>query len=176
MKNDSVAKDQETISDIRTGLRERITLLEEMSADELAKFNAEQEKAVAAHRKTMDAYKGTISNYKKLLEIEENFYKQRAEMNAKIGPKQAGAIAEAKMAIPEVALSLSDFFCEKLKHFGPLSKEELRALAHQAGYFGDFNGGRQTHATLVNITRNGRINHSSDGRYQLAEREKALFE
>ena len=162
--------------DIRVGLRERITMLEEMELDERARFAAEQEKAAAAHKQKMDGYKATILSYRRLLELEEGFVKHIDDNSARIGPRQAGAAAaEARMPIPPAAPPLSDFICSRLQQFGPLSKEQLRSAAKEAGYFGPDSGGRQTHATLVNNMRSGRINFRPDGLYEVARRENALF-
>ncbi len=96
------------------------------------------------------------------------------ELNARIGPLPQNA-AEVKMPIPPALPPLGDYFCARREQFGTLSKERLRVLTEQAGYFGSDTGGRQTMRTLVNIMHRGRVNKLTDGSYQLAEKEKALF-
>jgi len=107
---DSVKHSPTGFNDIRDGLRERITLIEDMASDEQAKFTAEQDKANAAHKQKMDSYRNTIASYKRLLELEEGFVKHADEISAKIGPKQVGAV-ETKMPIPPALAPLGDFFC-----------------------------------------------------------------
>jgi len=175
--NDSL-KEASGLSDIRSGLRQRITLLEDMVSDEQTRFNAEQEKAIATHKQTVDNYKSTISSYKRLLDLEEGFAKHAEELNAKVGPKQEGAAAaESKLPIPPAQMPLADFFCTKLGQLGAIDKATLRGLAHQAGYFGEDEGGRATHATLVNLVRTGRIFVGDQGLYELAGvKQKELLE
>ena len=163
------------LKDIRAGLRERITLFEEMMSDEQAEFAAEQEKLVTAHKQKIDNYKVTIANYKRMLEIEEGFAKH-IEAKAKVGPKQPNtAGTEAKMLIPQALVPLGDFFCAELAQRGNMTKEGLRQLAFDAGYFPTSEGGRATHATLVNLIRAQRVVAVKDGFYAAPEREKELL-
>jgi hypothetical protein len=77
--------------------------------------------------------------------------------------------SERKLLPPkkkEERLSLADFFLTALHAHGRMSKDELRDQAERAGYFesGD-SGGRATHATLLNLTRHGRIVEIEPGTY-----------
>lgn len=172
--SDSVKHSPTGFNDIRDGLRERITLLEDMASDEQAKFTAEQDKIIAAYKQKMDSYRSTIASYKRLLELEEGFVKHADEISAKIGPKQVGVV-ETKMPIPPALPPLGDFFCAELIQRGNLSKEQLRQLAFDAGYFPTSEGGRATHATLVNLTRAGRVMALKDNVFSAREREKAFL-
>jgi hypothetical protein len=112
----------------------------------------------------MENFKHTIADYRHMLTVEEAFATISKSDENKIGPIPD----EVEMQMPMRQMSLADFFHSKLEQFGELSKEKLRSLAHQASYFrpGE-NGGRQTHVTLFNMVRNGRIRFQKDGNYVL---------
>jgi hypothetical protein len=167
-------KDAAPFRDIRADLRTRIVRLEEMSNRAQAKFIETQEKAAADHKRAMDSFKAAVANYRQLLELEESFAEVNVlDINDKIGPMPE----EVKIQMPVARPALADFFCDKIKHLGPLTKGELRGLAQQAGYFNGDEGGRQTHATLVNIKRTGRVNELEGARFELVEKENAsVFE
>ena len=118
-------------------------MLDKMAAKEVEEFAAAQEKALAQHKEQMESFKATAATYKRLLALEEGFVQHVDELNARIGPLPQNA-AEVKMPIPPALPPLGDFFCARLQQFGTLSKERLRVLAEQAGYFGSDTGGRQT--------------------------------
>jgi len=161
-----------TYRDISEELRARIALLEEVMANEQAKFTAEQEKAAAAHKQSMDAIKGALANYRSLLELEQGFAKSMLASADEIGPKQEGQATSVNITLPAAKPPLADFFVKTLAETGPMSKDELRQVAVDAGYEID---GRHVHATLVNIQRNGRILPTLDGKYAAKKLEKALL-
>jgi hypothetical protein len=165
-------RDAAPFRDIRADLRTRIERLDAMSSRAQARFVENQEKAAAEHKKVMDGFKNALANYRKLLELEESFAEANVlDVNDKVGPMPE----EVKIQMPLAQMPLADFFCEKLKHMGPLTKGELRGLAQQAGYFDGEEGGRQTHVTLVNIKRNGRVNEIDGARFEIAKKESQLI-
>jgi hypothetical protein len=156
--------------DIRADLLTRIARLDEMSNRAQTRFIEKQEKEAAEHKRVMDGFKSALANYRQLLELEESFAEANVlDVENKVGPMPE----EVKIQMPVARPALADFFCEKLKHLGPLTKSELRGLAQQAGYFNGDEGGRQTHATLVNIKRNGRVNELEGARFELVQKENA---
>jgi hypothetical protein len=159
---------EKVLRDIRADLEARITAIGEVMERTKAKFEADQEKLVAEHKKLMDNFKHTLANYRHMLTMEEAFANMSKSDENKIGPVPN----QVEIQMPMRQMSLADFFFSKVEQFGGLSKEKLRALAHQASYFrpGE-NGGRQTHATLFNMVRNGRIRFEKDGNYVLANKE-----
>jgi hypothetical protein len=59
-------------------------------------------------------------------------------------------------------------FIDDLLRASPMTKDEIRVKAEEAGYFkGDEAAGRVLHATLLNLERHGRIVSSPDGKYEL---------
>jgi outer membrane translocation and assembly module TamA len=158
--------------DIREELRKRISLLESMQTKEQAKFTALQERAIADHKKAMDAFKAALANYRSMLELEESFSRGVLNASEEIGPKREGETASVNITLPTSKLPLADFFVKTLGEAGPMSKGELRQVAVDAGYEID---GRHTHATLVNLTRNQRVKQTDDNKYIANEMEKALL-
>jgi len=159
------------LRDIREDLQARIDALEHAIDKEQAAFLKQQEEAAANHRKRMDGLKRGVGNYRAMLELETLLLDRKSDSD----PDQIGPHDQVKIQMPGAPMPLGDFFCAKLEQFGFLSKEQLRALACEARYFpAGESGGRQTHATLVNITRNGRVTNTPDG-YALATKERALL-
>ena len=159
---------EKVLRDIRADLEARITAIEDVMARTKAKFEAEQEKLIAEHKKLMENFKHTLANYRDMLTMEEAFATMGNSDESKVGPVPN----EVEIQMPMRQMSLADFFFSKLEQLGGLSKEKLRALAHQASYFRPAeNGGRQTHATLLNMVRNGRIRFQEDGNYVLVSKE-----
>lgn len=159
---------EKVLRDIRADLEARITAIEGVMERTKAKFETEQEKLIAEHKKLMENFKHTLANYRHMLTMEEAFATMGNSDENKVGPVPN----EVEIQMPMRKISLADFFFSKLEQFGGLSKEKLRSLAHQASYFrpGE-NGGRQTHATLFNMVRNGRIRFQEDGNYVLVSKE-----
>lgn len=156
--------------DIRDDLRARITGFEKMASEEQARFAAQQEKALAAHKQQMDAFKAAIIGYQRMLDLEETLARIAAEDT--VGPRRDSVT----IPVPTPKMPLADFFEAELRAKGPMSKDELRQAAQAAGYFpGGDGGGRATHATLVNITRNQRITPTSDGKFVARTLEDALL-
>lgn len=50
----------------------------------------------------------------------------------------------------------------------PLTKEDVRLKCENAGYFPAIMGGRQVHATMLNLENAGRIRKRNDGKYEPA--------
>jgi hypothetical protein len=155
--------------DIRSDLEARIKSFEDLIAREIENFTKQQEKAAADHKQRLDSFKKALANYRNMLELEREMVHHNI-INA--GEISGSRTNEIKMPMPMAQMSLADFFCDRLKQLGTLSKERLRALAQQAGYFPDDEGRRQTHATLINITRNDRVHQLADGTYQLGDAER----
>ena len=84
--------------------------------------------------------------------------------------------AELREARPSpFRLSLPEFFLTFVFKEGPTSKEDLRAAAHEAGYFGDeASAGRVTHTTLLNLEKNGKLLKLEDGDYVSPSRSSML--
>lgn len=80
------------------------------------------------------------------------------------------ALAKASPRLP-----LGEFFLATLDKRGPLSKEDLREAALEAGYFETNGGGRTTHTTLMNYSASHKIICRADGLYELPTEPQTLF-
>lgn len=155
------------LRDIRSDLEQRISALETMLKDEIDQFQTQQEKAISTHKKQVDAFNQALNGYRRMLLLEETLADANIiGTNDKVGPMPA------EIKIPVSKLPLADFFIAKLQENGPMSKDELRQAAKDAGYFPESDGGRATHATLINITRNQRIASTSDNKFIARQRHK----
>lgn len=148
------------LRDIRSDLRERIAAIEALLKDEIERFQRQQEKASAEHKRQTDAFTDALRGYQRMLDLEETLADANViGSNNKVGPMPA----EIKM--PASRLPLADFLVVQLTENGPMSKDELRLAAKNAGYFPESDGGRAVHATLINIARNNRVCVDATGKY-----------
>lgn len=116
-------------------------------------------------------------------EIKTEYETERSKLELAYRAKQAEADEEyraletlirheeqktgAKLQQLHDRLPLQDFFIIALSKNGPLSKEDLRGQACRAGYFSQHDGGRTTHATVLNLAKSGRIAELLEGRYSV---------
>jgi hypothetical protein len=121
--------------DIRSDLQERLTANAERRLAIKTRFDAE-----------MRAIDNEDSNLKSLLAIEER------RLTA------VGALTRTSTQAIEInAIPLADFFVMQMQGT-PRTKDELRQMGQDAGYFkGEESPARVTHTTLLNIVRVGRI-------------------
>jgi len=159
--------------DIREGLRDRIALLQGILDDTQAKFEAERAKRELEHKKTVDGLKGTLTNYRNMLELEESFVRTMTKQGSKVGPDQTHAVQGALS--PARKPPLGDFLISELARHPMLNKEGLRLAAEIAGYFPPNGGGRVIHATIMNLIRAQRVAVDADGKYTARESEKAFL-
>jgi hypothetical protein len=129
------------LRDIRDDLRMRLLLVSQKIEAENVRFEAQQQALVHAFKGKIEALKVEAAGLNRLLEVE----------NQRLGEQATSAAAATKPSLP-------DFMSTVLHERGPKSKEELREMAQQAGYFANSDGGgRAIHATLVNMMRAGRV-------------------
>lgn len=115
--------------------------------DRLASIE-EQEAQMAEALKRLGEQK---AHYRRILEIEEGRY------------PLPGLLPND----PDTALPLAEFLIEALRT-RPRTKEELREMAEQAGYFSDTDfPGRSIHATLTNLQRSSRVRVGRDEKYHV---------
>ena len=145
--------------DIRSDLRERLAAVQGRYADEMADYVRKCEEMEAAHRKAISDLERELAAIQQILAIED----QRHD---------GGTLSEIRTRRP--LISLADFIITKVHAHGPMHKEELRSEAELAGYLSDGDG-RTFHATIMNITKGGRIIQHQDGRYGFPERQSTLF-
>lgn len=161
--------------DIREELRKRIDLLNETVISIQSEFATKQERVLAEHKQAVDSVNKAIESYKSMLALEESFAESVLHSKQDVIGPHLEAHQQVKISLPTSRPALSEFFVAQLMEKGPMFKEELRKAAQAAGYFGDFNGGRATHATLTNITKSGRLTVNGEGKYIVSPTEKALL-
>jgi hypothetical protein len=110
--------------------------------DRLATIQAERERLQA----NLQALEEEETAYRRILELENQYFPLDVQQH------------------PE---SPSDFIVRVLQG-GPRSKEEIRDLVAQAGYFKDSpNFGRSLHATFINLQKASRVETGPDGKLRV---------
>jgi hypothetical protein len=132
--------------DITTDLKERLTAAELHKTRLNAEFETERRALEGRYRQRVAAIESEVVALKSLLDIETR--RLRGDGRKASGP----------------SLPIGDFFVQTLLTAGPKTKEELRDLAIQAGYFheGDVPG-RSSHATIINLLRSGKVRETGTG-------------
>jgi GAF domain-containing protein len=133
------------LRDIRNDLRERLAALDGAELDQMMTYQAERERLDAAHNNALRSIAAERAALKQLLSIEDHRASALPPFTARSAP----------------TIPLGDFLIAKVRACGALEKEELRAAAEEAGY----RDGRAFHTTLMNITKGGKLQQYSDGRY-----------
>jgi hypothetical protein len=148
------------MGDIRDELRARLKVVEMRLDEENERYGVERRRLEAEHAHNIEALH---ERRKALVTI----------INAE--NEEVGAPAESRR-LPEMHLSLKDYFLTLLVTRGPQAKDELKEAALLAGYFDDSSAGRVTHATIMNMASSGRLMKLPDGRYAQSNRAAGLFE
>jgi hypothetical protein len=126
--------------DIREDLKERIATNNKRRADLKAHYDVQT--------KALDDETALLS---RLLAFEEHRFR----------------VYRGGREFPAPTIPLAMFFVETLRKMGPMTKDELRRAAVKEGYFeDDDDGGRSTHASLLNSERGNRVKRLEDGRYE----------
>jgi hypothetical protein len=145
---------ESVMRDIRSDLQERLNVMEER----LRAAQANYEKMLKQLQSERDAIvtklESGIAMMHKLMEFEQQ------EMG---GLPQ---VARPTVTSPASSkLSLSDFFVRKLTELGPMSKDDLRNLAAEEGYFPNAESTQSVDATLIDIARKNRVRQLPDGTF-----------
>jgi hypothetical protein len=176
--------------DIRGDLQDRASLLEEQINAHEAQFEKLVEQIRAEHEARLEDLRAEFDAVTKLLELE-----QRRLGSAPQAPKAAPAqpapqavhqpshqsahqpaAHQAHQSIhqsapqpapaPQPAQPLSDFLVRKLNEVGAMSRDDLRRLSLQEGYFADTDSAdRGVHATLLNVVKAGLIRQLPNGNF-----------
>lgn len=133
--------------DIRADLRERMESLSGRESEisrEYGRLLKEAERWADEQMKLVQEERAAIFS---LLNIEQRRHGEQAD-------------------VPIPHIQLPDFLVQETAKRGIASKEDLRLAAVHAGYFPDGeSGGRQIHATLMNLVRGNKIIETQSGRY-----------
>ena len=160
--------------DIRGDLQDRASLLEEQINAHEAQFEKLVEQIRAEHEARLEDLRAEFDAVTKLLELE-----QRRLGSAPQAPKAAPVQPAAHQAHQSIhqpapqpapatqpAQPLSDFLVRKLNEVGAMSRDDLRRLSLQEGYFADADSAdRGVHATLLNVVKAGLIRQLPNGNF-----------
>jgi hypothetical protein len=151
----------DSMRDIRHDLRERLAALNGRYVDEMVQYDQKREALEEGHRTAITTLERERLAVEQLLAIEEE--------RQGIAPAAAEARKTARL------VPLADFLIAKAYTHGPIDKDQLREEANLAGYFAEGNG-RTFHATLMNVTKCGRLVHRPDGRYAVPDGPAATLD
>jgi hypothetical protein len=174
--------------DIRGDLQDRASLLEEQINAHEAQFDKLVEQLRAEHESRLEDLKTEFAAVTKLMELEH-----RRLSNVPSAPKAAVAQPAPQAAhqgshqtahqaahpsahqpshqgahqhAPQPQQPLADFLVRKLNEVGAMSRDDLRRLAMQEGYFADADTAeRGVHATLLNVVKAGLIRQLPNGNF-----------
>jgi hypothetical protein len=174
--------------DIRGDLQDRASLLEEQINAHEAQFDKLLEQLRAEHESRLEDLKTEFAAVTKLMELEH-----RRLSNVPSAPKAAAAQPAPQAAhqgshqtahqaahpsahqpshqsahqpAPQPQQPLADFLVRKLNEVGAMSRDDLRRLAMQEGYFADADSAeRGVHATLLNVVKAGLIRQLPNGNF-----------
>jgi hypothetical protein len=174
--------------DIRGDLQDRASLLEEQINAHEAQFEKLVEQIRAEHEARLEDLRAEFDAVTKLLELEQRRLGS-APQAPKAAPVQPAAQAvqqpihqsqpaahQAHQSIhqpapqpapaTQPAQPLSDFLVRKLNEVGAMSRDDLRRLSLQEGYFADADSAdRGVHATLLNVVKAGLIRQLPNGNF-----------
>jgi hypothetical protein len=176
--------------DIRGDLQDRASLLEEQISAREAQFEKRVAQMKAEHEARLKDLRAEFDAVTKLLELE-----QRRLDNAPQAPK-AATVQPAPQAVPQPSLEsvhqpatpeahqgmhqpaqqpepapepqqpLNDFLVHKLNEVGAMSRDDLRRLSLQEGYFADVESAdRGVQVTLFNAVKAGFIRQLPNGNF-----------
>jgi hypothetical protein len=174
--------------DIRGDLQDRASLLEEQINAHEAQFDKLLEQLRAEHESRLEDLKTEFAAVTKLMELEHRRLSnvpsapkaavaQPAPQAAHQGSHQTAHQAahpsahqpshqSAHQPAPQPQQPLADFLVRKLNEVGAMSRDDLRRLAMQEGYFADADTAeRGVHATLLNVVKAGLIRQLPNGNF-----------
>src|SRR6187401_1917715 len=133
--------------DIRGDLQDRATLLEEQISAQEAQFETLVKQIKAEHEARREDLRAEFDAVTKLLELEHR----------RLGNAPQALTTSAQPA-PQPQQPLADFLVRKMNEVGAMSRDDLRRLSLQEGYFVDAGSAeRGVHATLLELVKAGLI-------------------
>jgi hypothetical protein len=159
--------------DIRGDLQDRAALLEEQINAQEAQFDTLIEQLKQEHDTRLEDLRAELDAVSRLMELEcrrlENGAGQRGPVHEPVGqavhqPQQHGQPQPQAQRQPQQPLA--DFLIRKLNEAGAMSRDDLRRLALQEGYFADADtADRGVHTTLINVVKAGLIRQLPNGNF-----------
>jgi hypothetical protein len=148
--------------DIRGDLQERATLLEEKLEAAQAQFEKCVEQIKDEHDSRLKDLKSGLEAVNALLGIEH-----RRHGGAPSAPKAQPQPPQPQSQRPKPQQPLADFLIRKLSEVGPLSKDGIRQLTVQEGYFADGDAERGVQTVLMHVAKAGHIRQLPNGEFAL---------
>ena len=173
--------------DIRGDLQDRAGLLEEQINAHEAQFDKLLDQLKQEHDARLEDLKGELEAVNRLIEVElrrlatapaapkvparepvQYHASHQAAQHVAHQPAPAQHVSHRPPA-PSPAqpeLPLSDFLVRKLNEVGAMSRDDLRRLSLQEGYFADADtADRGVHTTLLNVVKAGLIRQLPNGNF-----------
>ena len=173
--------------DIRGDLQDRAGLLEEQINAHEAQFDKLIEQLKAEHDARLEDLKAELDAVNRLIEVElrrlatapaapkvpvrepaQHHVSHQAPQHVAHQPAPAQHISHRPPAPSSIQpeLPLADFLVRKLNEVGAMSRDDLRRLSLQEGYFADADtADRGVHATLLNVVKAGLIRQLPNGNF-----------
>lgn len=180
--------------DIRGDLQDRANLLEEQINAHEAQFEKLIDQLKREHDQRLEDLKAELDAVNRLLDLElrrletappvaataresvhhvsrhapqhaphQPVQHTQPEMASPHQPVQHG---QPQMAAPQPQLPLADFLVRKLNEAGAMSRDDLRRLSLQEGYFIDAESAdRGVHTTLLSVVKSGLIRQLPNGNF-----------
>jgi len=143
--------------DIRSDLQERATLIDEQIRTAYSHFEKTVEQLKNEHNVRVADLKSGLTMIAKFIEFEQRYF----------GPDSPPVHRPDSPPVQSSALvTLADLFMHRLNKGGPMSREELVALAVKEGFFADTETAAQAvHPMLVILLRSELIHELPNGTF-----------
>jgi hypothetical protein len=162
--------------DIRGDLQDRAALLEEQINAHEAQFDKLIDQLKREHDSRLEDLKTELEAVTRLMELELRRLEtapaaQRAQGREQSAPQavhqpQHAAHHHQSQPQHQPQAPLADFLVRKLNEVGAMSRDDLRRLSLQEGYFADADtADRGVHTTLINIVKAGLIRQLPNGNF-----------
>jgi hypothetical protein len=171
--------------DIRGDLQDRVNLLEEQMKAQQGQFETLIEQIKREHESRLEALRTELAAVNTLMEVENRrlagvpavsaapqeqpqphpqpHIQPQIHIQAQAPQPQA---PQAQQQPQQPHQPLADFLIRKLGEVGAMSRDDLRRLAVQEGYFADGDSAeRGVHTTLINVVKAGLIRQLPNGNF-----------
>jgi hypothetical protein len=165
----------QAMRDIRGDLQDRAALLEEQINAHEAQFNKLIEQLKREHDGRLEELKAELEAVNRLMELELRRLDtapsaqrgpglEQPAPHAVHQPQQSAVHQPQPQHQPQAPLA--DFLVRKLNEVGAMSRDDLRRLSLQEGYFVEADSAdRGVHTTLINIVKAGLIRQLPNGNF-----------
>jgi hypothetical protein len=166
----------QAMRDIRGDLQDRAGLLEEQINAHEAQFDKLIEQLKREHDSRLEDLKAELEAVNRLLEVElrrletlpaaQRGPSREPAPHAIHPPQQHSSHQPQPQTQHQPPQPLADFLVRKLSEAGAMSRDDLRRLALQEGYFADADSAdRGVHTTLINVVKAGLIRQLPNGNF-----------